>query len=160
MARCTTKPSAVGTLTPPMPDRVTALEMLTGAGIDPDVVAGIMPHVDPAAIPVKVANRWFRQVWFKGVIGMAFPKSIYVQPSVMDHYRAGVDLDRWARLIVHELMHVEQWRRLGVTRHLAQYLGDYFRNRLRGHSHRDAYEAIRLEVEARDAARIAFGGLP
>jgi hypothetical protein len=142
-----------------MTDHATALEMLIGAGVDLDAVRDLMPHVDPAAVTVKVAPRWLRKVWFKGVTAMTLPSGIYVQPAVMDHFRAGAEPQRWGRLIVHELMHAEQWRRLGVIRHTTQYLGDYLRGRLRGRRHADAYREIRLEAEARQAAdRVPLGG--
>lgn len=56
-------------------------------------------------------------------------------------------------LLRHELVHVAQWRRLGVVVFLARYLGSYFRWRLRGHGHRAAYLRIPLEVEAEWRAR-------
>lgn len=52
-------------------------------------------------------------------------------------------------LIAHELVHVEQWRRLGVVRFLVQYLGDYLHGRRAGLDHWAAYRALRLEEEAR-----------
>lgn len=52
------------------------------------------------------------------------------------------------RLLRHELVHVEQWRRYGVARFLVRYLGAYAGWRLRRHPHRDAYLRIPLEVEA------------
>jgi hypothetical protein len=52
------------------------------------------------------------------------------------------------RLLRHELVHVEQWRRLGVVRFLVGYLGAYGRGRLRGYGHRGAYRHIPHEVEA------------
>lgn len=52
------------------------------------------------------------------------------------------------RLLRHELVHVRQWKYLGVVRFLWQYLGAYFKGRLKGRSHRDAYRRIPLEVEA------------
>jgi hypothetical protein len=63
--------------------------------------------------------------------------------------RAAGDL----HLLRHELVHVEQWRRLGVVRFLARYLGAYLRWRLRAHGHRAAYLRIPLEVEAEWRAR-------
>lgn len=51
-------------------------------------------------------------------------------------------------LLRHELVHVAQWRRLGVVGFLARYLGGYARARLAGHRHRAAYRRIPLEVEA------------
>ena len=57
------------------------------------------------------------------------------------------------QLLRHELVHVEQWQRLGVVRFLRQYLGAYVRGRLRGHGHRGAYLRIPLEIEAEARAR-------
>jgi hypothetical protein len=58
-----------------------------------------------------------------------------------------------ARLLRHELVHVEQWRRYGVAGFLRRYLGAYLRWRLRGHGHGDAYRRIPFEVEAEWRAR-------
>ena len=57
------------------------------------------------------------------------------------------------RLIRHELVHVEQWRRLGAIRFLGRYLGAYFLWRLRLHGHAGAYRRIPLEIEADWRAR-------
>jgi hypothetical protein len=56
-------------------------------------------------------------------------------------------------LLRHELVHVEQWRRLGVVGFLARYLSAYLRWRLRAHDHRGAYLRIPLEVDAEWRAR-------
>lgn len=53
-----------------------------------------------------------------------------------------------ARLLRHELVHVEQWRRFGFFGFVRRYLGAYVVWRLRWHSHRSAYRRIPLEVEA------------
>ena len=53
-----------------------------------------------------------------------------------------------ARLLRHELVHVDQWRRYGFVGFAVAYLGAYLRWRLRGHSHWDAYRRIPLEIEA------------
>ena len=60
-----------------------------------------------------------------------------------------------AHLLRHELVHVEQWRRLGAPRFLVRYLWAYGRWRARGHDHRGAYLRIPLEVEAEWRARRA-----
>ena len=57
------------------------------------------------------------------------------------------------RLLRHELVHVEQWARLGVIGFLARYLGSYLTWRARGHDHWGAYRRIPLEVEADWGAR-------
>jgi len=53
-----------------------------------------------------------------------------------------------ARLLAHERVHVEQWRRLGVAGFLRRYLAAYMRWRLAGYPHIGAYRRIPLEVEA------------
>ncbi|MDQ3945835.1 MAG: DUF4157 domain-containing protein [Actinomycetota bacterium] len=53
-------------------------------------------------------------------------------------------------LLAHELVHVRQWRELGAARFLWRYLGSYARGRAAGLGHQRAYEAIPLEVEARE----------
>ncbi len=57
------------------------------------------------------------------------------------------------RLIDHELVHVRQWRQLGVLGFLVRYLGTYLRWRLRRYPHWAAYRRIPLEIEADWAAR-------
>jgi hypothetical protein len=53
-----------------------------------------------------------------------------------------------SRLLRHEGVHVQQWRRFGVVGFLLRYVGGYLRWRLRGYGHRGAYLRIPLEVEA------------
>lgn len=57
------------------------------------------------------------------------------------------------RLMRHELVHVRQWRELGVVRFLAGYLGSYLRGRWHGYGHGDAYRRIPLEVQADQEAQ-------
>ena len=68
------------------------------------------------------------------------------------------DDDRSGRraLLAHELVHVQQYAELGVARFLWRYVREYARNLWRLRSHRQAYEAISFEAEARaEAARWA-----
>ena len=143
-----------------MYDTAPADDLLRAAGIDPDSLAELMPRVDPSTVMVRVAPPWFRRFWAKGIVAVALPSGIFVQPGVMERFRAGVESERWGSLLVHELMHIEQWRRLGASRHVTQYVGDYLRQRSHRCGHWESYRAIRLEVEARDAAeRIRGGGM-
>ena len=64
-----------------------------------------------------------------------------------------------ARLLRHELVHVRQWRELGVVRFLVRYVGSYLRWRLRGYGHWAAYRRIPLEVEAEWEARTGSASL-
>jgi hypothetical protein len=57
------------------------------------------------------------------------------------------------RLCDHELVHVRQWRELGVVGFLRRYLGAYLRWRLRRYPHWAAYRRIPLEIEAEWEAR-------
>lgn len=63
-----------------------------------------------------------------------------------------------AHLMRHEQEHLRQWRDLGIARFGWQYLGSYLRGRRKGLAHREAYLAIPLEVEAREAADRDTGG--
>jgi hypothetical protein len=58
------------------------------------------------------------------------------------------------QLLRHELVHVRQWRQLGVLRFSARYVGAYVRGRLAGRSHLDSYRQIPLEVEAVRESRL------
>lgn len=66
--------------------------------------------------------------------------------------------ERDATLLAHELVHVEQWRRLGALHFLARYLGDYVRLRASGAGHQAAYRALPFEVEARDRVTALVAG--
>src|SRR5688500_6624333 len=57
------------------------------------------------------------------------------------------------RLIRHELVHVRQWRRLGLAGFGARYLAAYVRWRARRYPHWAAYRRIPLEIEADWEAR-------
>jgi hypothetical protein len=56
-------------------------------------------------------------------------------------------------LVRHELVHVRQWRDLGVFGFLRRYLASYAAWRLRGYGHWPAYRRIPLEIQADWAAR-------
>ena len=92
-----------------------------------------------------------REGWWRWVGGPVPPgaAAITLGRLVIVRRRAAGD----PHLLRHELVHVEQWRRLGVVGFLARYLWAYLRWRLRGHGHRAAYLRIPLEVEAEWRAR-------
>jgi hypothetical protein len=135
-----------------MYDCAPADDLLRAAGLDPESLRDVMPRVDPATVRVRVASPLFRLFWAKGIVAVSLPFGVFVTPAVMDTFRSGADPDRSGRLMVHELMHIEQFRRLGAFRHVTQYVGDYLRGRRRRLGHWEAYRAIRLEVEAREVA--------
>ena len=61
------------------------------------------------------------------------------------------------RLLRHELVHVEQYRRYGVLGFLRRYMAAYLRWRLRGYGHWAAYRRIPFEASAEWRARRALG---
>ncbi len=124
-----------------------ALEALTRADLDLERLTVALPNVDPATIPVHSASRLFRMFWAKGISAVAMPWGIYLHPDRLERSAADV-----GRLMVHELTHIDQWRRLGAIGWGRSYLGDYFRGRRSGLTHHEAYRAIGLEREARDVA--------
>ena len=72
--------------------------------------------------------------------GLAAPWGIYVGRHVPKEA-----LDQVLR---HELVHIDQWRRLGMTRFVRRYLSEYLAGRRHGLSHDEAYARISLEREA------------
>lgn len=65
-------------------------------------------------------------------------KTIFVRKRSREHHG----------LMAHELVHVRQFKELGIVRFLARYVGSYLRYRLSGYGHMAAYRRIPLEVEA------------
>jgi len=72
--------------------------------------------------------------------GLAAPWGIYVGRQVPK--------DALDRVLRHELVHIDQWRRLGMTRFVRRYLTEYVEGRRRGLGHDEAYARISLEKEA------------
>lgn len=83
---------------------------------------------------------------------MTLPWGIYVGPEILGGGREAL-----GRLLVHELVHVGQWQRLGVPAFLRRYLADYLAGRRRGLDHHNAYLAISLEEEARRETQRVLG---
>ena len=135
--------------------RFSAAEAVRAAGIDEDRLMAAIAPVEPSRVPVWRAGRMMRTLWPRGITAMALPWGIYLAPAVLE--RPLADL---GPLIVHELTHIAQWRRLGPVGWARSYLGDYLRSRRGGMQHHDAYRAIGLEVEARAAAEALRPGGP
>jgi hypothetical protein len=127
--------------------RYWAQEALTKADLDLERLAVALPTVDPATVAIRQASRWFRFFWAKGITAVAMPWGIYAHPDRLEEPAADL-----GRLVVHELAHIDQWRRLGMIGWSRAYLGDYLRGRRAGLGHWGAYRSIGLEEEARDVA--------
>jgi hypothetical protein len=102
---------------------------------------------DADRVPVRPAPPWLVRAWRGPVAAMTLPWAIYVRPDVLTGNRQAL-----ARLLVHEMVHVRQWRQLGTIGFGRQYLGGYMSGRRKGLDHYQAYLAIPLESEAREIA--------
>ena len=135
-----------------MSQTINAGEALTGSGIAVEEVRERLTRVEPYAVQIRSARPWFRRLWAPGIAAVATPWGVYVTDSVYERIRSGAEPQRDGTLVVHELTHLEQFRRLGPVRHLTHYAADYLKARIAGSKHWDAYRGIRLEVEAREVA--------
>lgn len=78
-----------------------------------------------------------------GAAATTLGRFVFVRPDAVDS----------PRLIAHELVHVRQWRALGIAGFLQRYLRAYLGWRLRRYPHWAAYRRIPLEIEADWVAR-------
>ncbi len=124
-----------------------AIEALEAGEVDPRALSRMAPGVDPERLLIREARPWFERITLRGSAAIALPYVVYVHSRAYNRPRAEL-----ARLVVHELVHVSQWREEGYVRFATRYAWDYLRGRLRGQSHADSYGAIRYEVEARACA--------
>jgi hypothetical protein len=53
----------------------------------------------------------------------------------------------------HELVHVEQWKRLGALRFLVKYIGEYLQLRRAGRDPDAAYHGVSFELDAYEGER-------
>ncbi|MGA7613913.1 MAG: DUF4157 domain-containing protein [Thermoanaerobaculia bacterium] len=95
---------------------------------------------------------WLSPLLRRGVLAITLGRRIYLSGEAVSLLRAGS-----TEILRHELVHVEQARRLGLIRFLVRYLFEYVRNRLRRLPPAAAYAAISFEVEAAMAERRAAG---
>ena len=122
------------------------IEALEAAGIDRTSVEAITPLVDLDRLLVREATSWFEKLVLRNNSAIAFPHVVYMHTSWYRRPRAEV-----VRLVIHEAVHVSQWRTTGTLRFAVTYSLDYLRGRARRRGHSRAYEDIRYEVAARDA---------
>ncbi len=102
------------------------------------------------ALPVRNEDHW---LWIGGPVprgsqGITLGSLVIVRAETLLSPSFG-------ELLRHELIHVRQWRREGILRFSAKYVGSYLGSRLRGYNHQAAYRRIPFEIEARWFARVA-----
>lgn len=91
---------------------------------------------------VRRARIVYSRVMPPGAAGVTFGALIVI--------RRGITPTERPDLYLHELIHVEQYHRLGAHRFLLRYLRDYVANLWDMRSHRTAYLAVPFEREARE----------
>lgn len=127
----------------------TAGDLLSRAGVDLVAIGRELPNLDPGEVPVKPAPWWLRALWRDWVQGMATPSRIYVRSRWLG------DATGAAALVTHELVHVSQWRRMGIVRFALRYLWGSLLGLVRYRSIRRAHSHLPIEQEAEAvAARI------
>ncbi len=97
-----------------------------------------------ARVPVRHATvpvRFVSSRLLGGYSGLAAPWGVYISRQVPE--------ESVSQVLDHELVHIDQWRRLGRLRFVARYGCEYVTARLNGARHTEAYLQISLEQEAR-----------
>ena len=123
-----------------------AIEALEAAGIELSSVQRVTPGVDLERLLVREASRLFEKLLLRNNAALALPHVVYMHSRAYRRPRAQL-----ARLVVHEAIHVSQWRQTGSLKFAATYAWDYVRGRVGRRGHVRAYQEIRYEVQARDA---------
>jgi hypothetical protein len=106
----------------------------SGVPVDPDEFSDVTFSEMPRLMSFLLGDR---------VEAITFGDRVFLSAEAFDHVIVG---DR-PGLVVHELVHVSQWRTAGIW-FLPRYLGQYLRFRHLGASHLAAYRAISYEMEA------------
>ena len=133
---------------------MNAAAALAVSGIDTSELPPLIHPVNPEQVTLRHAPSLMRSTWGKGIKAMTLGNTVYIDPGVLSGPPRPLGL-----LVIHELVHVRQWRRRGVFPFLGSYLSDYVKGRRQKLGHRGAYRQIQLEMEARAiAARFSGSG--
>lgn len=124
---------------------MNAGRVLKEAGYDTDALRVRIAPIDPDRVNLLPASRFFRRFWRSGINGVTHGPFVFIAPEVM-----GGDRDRLARLVVHELIHVRQYKAAGYLPFVISYLKEYWMGRMGGKTSRQAYLDISHEREARE----------
>ncbi|NHZ70583.1 MAG: DUF4157 domain-containing protein [Proteobacteria bacterium] len=107
-----------------------------------------MVALETAGVRLRSMPRILRAVLGRRVQAITFNRTVFIEPTHYDAVVAGSN----PILLVHELIHVAQWRDNGVFWFTVRYVSDYLRLRLLGIGHDVAYRGIGFEHAAYDAA--------
>lgn len=107
-----------------------------------DFVDGYWVGIDPATVEVRYMGALIRSLVPPTTAAMCLPWAVYIRPP----------FTLPPLVMLHELVHMRQWRELGVIRFLYIYLSEYLAARKSGLDHQSAYRGISLELMAWDEA--------
>ena len=128
---------------------MNAGRVLREAGYDTEAFRVRIAPVDPDRVNILPASKWFRRLWRPGIQGVTHGPFVFIAHEAMSG-----DRDRLARLVIHELVHVRQYKAAGYLRFVFSYLREYWVGRIGGKSPRQAYLDISLEREAREVTEL------
>lgn len=126
---------------------MNAAAALAASGVDTSELLPLIQPVRPEQVTLRTAPFLMRKMWGHGIHAMTLGNTVYVHPAVLEGPSRPLGL-----LIIHELVHVRQWRKRGVFPFLGSYCSDYLKGRRNQLGHRGSYRDIGLEVEAREIA--------
>ncbi len=133
---------------------MNAGRILRKAGFDNDELRAAVAPVDPDSVNVWPASRVMMRLWRKGINGVTVRNWVFVDPAFLHG-----DPDRLGRLVIHELVHVRQFRDSGYVPFSLRYVYEYVRGLIGGKSLRDAYLDISAEKEARAVTESLLGSM-
>ena len=130
---------------------MNAGRILRKAGLDGDELRAAIAPVDPDSVNVWPASPLMMRLWRKGIKGVTVRNWVFVDPRILRG-----DPGRLGRLVIHELVHVRQFRESGYVPFSLRYVYEYLRGVLHGKSLRQAYLDISAEQEARAVTESLF----
>lgn len=126
---------------------MNAGRLLRQTGYLTDALLVRIAPVDPDDVDIFPAAPALMRLWRPGIKGVTHWRWVFVDPELMKG-----DRDRLARLVIHELIHVRQFRDAGYLPFMTRYALEYWRGRLAGKDPGRAYLDIGAETEARRLA--------
>lgn len=126
---------------------MNAAAALAASGVDISALPPLIQPVRPEQVTLRTAPYLMRKLWSKGIQAMTLGNTVYIDPRVLSGPSRPLGL-----LVIHELVHVRQWRKRGVFPFLGSYCSDYLKGRRNHLGHRGSYREIGVEVEAREIA--------
>jgi len=126
---------------------VTAAEALANAGLLGPEVRVLFHPIRPERLRLIPVPRGFVRLWGEKIKAVTLFRFIFMERSMFTGEPRSLGL-----LVIHEMTHVRQWVDGGVFGFTLPYITHYFRARLRGSKHWDAYRSNPFEVEARAMA--------